>query len=145
MKQEDVERMERNLKKVAVGERSPGEIYALIKKDKNLMQAMLFSSPIIHDGRLEGFRGCGIDISERVRLEEALTESEEYLRELIRSIRVGIIVIDTQTHTIIDVNPAALEMMGTTKDAVINRALPGCDLPGRSGEMPDHRSEPDRG
>ena len=74
-----------------------------------------------HDGRLEGFRGCGIDISERVRLEEALTESEEYLQELIRSIRVGIIVIDTQTHTIIDVNPAALEMMGTTKDAVINK------------------------
>ncbi len=40
---------------------------------------------------------------------------------MIYSIRAGIIVIDAQTHTIIDVNPAALEMMGTTKDAVVNQ------------------------
>jgi PAS domain S-box-containing protein len=46
------------------------------------MQTILVSSPIIRDGRLEGFRGSGIDITERIRLEEALAESEEKYRAL---------------------------------------------------------------
>ena len=133
---EDIERIYSNLKKVAGGEKSPGDVYTMVKKDKSTLRAILFTSPIIREGRLEGFRGSGIDISERLRLEEALIESEEYLQSLIWSIRVGILVIDTETHTIVDVNPAALEMMGTTKDAIISRPCHRVICPAEAGRCP---------
>lgn len=79
------------------------------------------TSLIRRNGRITGFRGIVLDIFERVRLESALMQSEEYLQTLIQSIRVGIIVIDAKTHIIIDVNPAALELLGTVKDAVIDQ------------------------
>jgi len=79
---EDIERVGRNLKKVAAGEKSPGEVYTLIKKDKSTLRVIMFTSPIIREGRLEGFRGSGVDISERLKLEDALSESEEKYRAL---------------------------------------------------------------
>ena len=133
---EDIERVGRNLKKVATGEKSPGEIYTMVKKDKSTLRAIMFTSPIFHDGQLVGFRGSGIDITERLKLEDALSESEEYLQSLIRSIRSGIIVIDAKTHTIVDVNPAALEMIGTTKDAVLNQLCHKVICPAEVGKCP---------
>ncbi|MDO9034625.1 MAG: PAS domain S-box protein, partial [Methanoregula sp.] len=70
------------LKKVAAGEKSPGEVYTLVKKDQSTLRVIMFTSPIIRDGRLEGFRGSGVDISERLKLEDALSESEEKYRAL---------------------------------------------------------------
>jgi PAS domain S-box-containing protein len=133
---EDIERMFYNLKKRAAGEKPSGETYRLIKKDKSIVQTILIASPIIHDGRLEGFRGSGIDITERIRLEDALTESEEYLQTLIKSIHVGIFVIDATTHVIIDANPVALRMIGSTKDAVINKPCHQVICPAEVGRCP---------
>ncbi len=133
---QDIERVGCNLKKVADGEKSPGEIYTLVKKDKSTLRVIMFTSPIIRDGRLEGFRGSGVDISERLKLEDALSESEGYLQSLINSIRSGIIVIDANTHTILDVNPAALEMIGTTKDAVLNQLCHKVICPAEVGRCP---------
>jgi PAS domain S-box-containing protein len=133
---EDLERIYRNLKMVAAGEKSRGEIYTMVKKDRSTLRAILLSSPIIHDGRVEGFRGSGIDISERLNLEEALAESEEYLRLLLSSIQVGILVIDTDTHTIIDANPAASSLIGTDRDALIGRECHRSVCPAESGRCP---------
>lgn len=116
-----IEQMQRGLSAVMSGAKSPGEIYPLKQSDGNLMQALIYTSLIHRERRVTGFRCVVLDISERIRLEEALTESEEYLQSLIWSIRAGIFVIDVQTHTIIDANPAAFDMLGTTKDAVINQ------------------------
>lgn len=91
---EDIGRMEHNLKKVAAGNKSPGETYTLIKKDKNTMQAMLVSSPIIHGGKFEGFRGYGVDISERIQLEEELEESTELLTGILQASPVGVFRLD---------------------------------------------------
>ena len=118
---DNFEKMQTGLSAVMEGVRASGQIYSLKQLDGNLMKALVYVSLIHREGSVIGFRGVVLDISERVRLEEALTESEEYLQSLIWSIRAGIIVIDTKTHTIIDVNPAALEMMGTTKDLIINQ------------------------
>ncbi|MDO9325091.1 MAG: PAS domain S-box protein [Methanoregula sp.] len=133
---DNIEHMQRGLSAVMSGAKSPGEIYTLKQPDGNLMRAIVSTSLIHREGRVTGFRGIVIDISERIRLEEALTESEEYLQSLIWSIRVGIIVIDVETHTIIDVNPAALEMMGTTKDVVINQLCHKAICPAEVGRCP---------
>jgi PAS domain S-box-containing protein len=131
---EDLERIYVNLKKVGGGQKSPGEIYTMVKKDKSTLRAILFTSPIIRDGRLEGFRGSGIDITERLQLEEALVESQEYLLTMFSSVQAGILVIDAETHTIVDANETAYALIGTNRDHLIGKechrficpAEPGC-------------------
>ncbi|MDP3563062.1 MAG: PAS domain S-box protein, partial [Methanoregula sp.] len=88
------------------------------------------------DDKINGWVGTLTDISEQKFTEDALKENEEYLRSLIYSIRAGIIVIDAQTHTIIDVNPAALEMMGTTKEAVVDKHCNTVISPAEVGRCP---------
>ncbi len=133
---ENFEQMHQGLSVVMSGAKSPGEIYSLRQLNGELMQAIVSTSLIRRDGRITGFRGIVLDISERVRLESALTQSEEYLQTLIQSIRVGIIVIDAKTHIIIDVNPAALELLGTVKDAVINQPCHNVICPSEQGRCP---------
>ena len=136
LSQNNIEQMQQGLSAVMAGAKSHGKIYTLKQLDGNLMRAIVSTSLIHREGKVTGFRGIVIDISERIHLEEALTESEEYLQTLIRSIRVGIFVIDAGTHTIIDVNPAALEMMGTTKDAIINQICHKVICPAKVGRCP---------
>jgi PAS domain S-box-containing protein len=88
------------------------------------------------DDNLTGWVGTLTDISEQKSIQDALRENENYLTSLISSIRAGIIVIDARTHTIIDVNPAALEMIGTTKDAVVNQRCTTVICPAEVGKCP---------
>jgi PAS domain S-box-containing protein len=138
----DIEKMQRGLSAVRSGAKSPGQIYTLQRPDGNLMRAIVYTSLIQREGMDLGFRGVVLDITERIRLEEALTESEEYLQSLIWSIRVGILVIDAETCRILDVNPAALEMMRTTKDAVINQQYHRFFSPAEPGVYPVPDTDP---
>jgi len=53
------------------------------------------------------------------QLQEALWQSEEYLKTILDYIQAGIVVIDTITHKIVDANPAAIKMIGAPKDEII--------------------------
>ena len=59
------------------------------------------------------------DITERKRAEESLRESEDYLKTLLDSIHAGILVIDAETHKIVDANSFALEMTGLNKEQLL--------------------------
>ena len=133
---EDIDRIYGNLKKVAGGQKSPGEIYTMVKKDKTTLRAILFTSPIIRDGRLEGFRGSGIDISERLQLEEALVESQEYLLTMFSSVQAGILVIDAEMHTIVDANETAYALIGTDRDHLIGKECHRFICPAEQGCCP---------
>ncbi|AGB03145.1 PAS domain S-box protein [Methanoregula formicica] len=130
------ERMRRGLNAVLSGGTSTGEIYTLRKTDGTLMRAIISLAPIHREGQVIGFRGVLIDVTERVNLEEALIESQEYLQTLLMSVSIGILVIDAGTHTIIDVNPAALEMIGITRDEIIGRSCHDVVCPAEAGKCP---------
>ena len=53
-----------------------------------------------------------------------LCESETLATALFRSVSAGIVVVEDKTKTIIDVNPAALIMIGIERDDVIGKT---CD------------------
>jgi PAS domain S-box-containing protein len=118
---EDFERMHKGLAQIISGAKSTGEIYHLKVSDGTVMSAIVYTAPIHRDDTVTGFRGIVIDITDRVKLEEALIESQEYLQTLLGSVKAGILVADAQTHRIVDANPAALEMIGATKDQLIGQ------------------------
>ncbi len=62
-------------------------------------------------GRVWSFR----DVTEQIRVQEALRDGEERYRKLFHNSRQAIYVTDA-TGTFIDVNEAALEVMGCTRD-----------------------------
>lgn len=136
MTADDISRMHRGLAAVIGGAKSSGETYSLKKADGSIMHAIIYTSPIHREGTISGFRGIVTDISERVNLEEALTESQEYLQTLLWSVQAGIVVIDAETHTIVDANPAALSMIGATKDQLVHRSCWGVICPAEAGKCP---------
>jgi PAS domain S-box-containing protein len=83
-------------------------------------------------GIVEDFK----DISERKEAEEALKESQERLKTILDSIQTGVVVIDPETHVIIDVNPVAERMIGVTRNEIINKVCHQYICPAEKGRCP---------
>src|SRR5208337_3586945 len=72
----------------------------------------------------------------RKRAETALAESRDYLDQIFSSVRAGIMVIDARDHTIVDINPAAAEMIGLPRDQIAGRVCLRYVCPAESGRCP---------
>ena len=67
---------------------------------------------------------------------EALKESEERLKIIFESIQHGTVIIDAETHVIIDANPAAIKMIGIPKKQVIGFVCHKYICPAEKGRCP---------
>jgi PAS domain-containing protein len=75
--------------------------------------------------------------SERLKQnEEALRESEERFRTILHSMQFGIVIIDAQTHTILDANEKALEMIKGGTDVIVGSVCHRFICPAESGKCP---------
>ncbi|MGB8779530.1 MAG: PAS domain S-box protein [Candidatus Bathyarchaeia archaeon] len=68
--------------------------------------------------------------------EEALGASEDYLKAILSSISAGVLVIDAETHEIMDVNSNALEAIGASREHVIGRVCHNFICPAEKGKCP---------
>jgi PAS domain S-box-containing protein len=68
--------------------------------------------------------------------EEALMESRNYLETILNSIFTGVVVIDGETHKIVDANPNALETIGTSREHVIGKICHKFICPAEKGRCP---------
>ncbi len=59
------------------------------------------------------------EVNERKSVEKELRESELYLRSILDSIKAGFMLIHADSHEIIDVNAAAINMFGAPKENII--------------------------
>jgi PAS domain S-box-containing protein len=67
---------------------------------------------------------CNIrDITERKRAEEVLKSSESRYRRFFEAVRDGILIIDAETGTILDVNPFLIELLGFTHEQFLGKKL----------------------
>jgi PAS domain S-box-containing protein len=63
------------------------------------------------------------DVTERRRMEERLRASETRYRRLFEAARDGILILDAVTHTITDVNPFMVELLGYARDEFLGKEL----------------------
>jgi PAS domain S-box-containing protein len=76
------------------------------------------------------------EIGQRKRAEETLQESEERLKTILDFIQTGILLIDAETHVIVEVNPVAIELIGMPKEKIVGRVCHKFICPAEEGECP---------
>jgi signal transduction histidine kinase len=88
------------------------------------------------EGKLVGFRGVDRDITERKKVEQEIENSRKYLEIIFSSMLSGIVIIDQKTHQIVDANPAALQMMNTSREVAIGKVCHSFFCPAEIGKCP---------
>jgi PAS domain S-box-containing protein len=63
--------------------------------------------------------GLVSDITEHKHAKQALQENQSRLQAIVDSVQTGIVVIDPETHQIVDVNPVALKLIGAPRGKVV--------------------------
>jgi PAS domain S-box-containing protein len=104
--------------------------YRIRRKDGDIVWVQASSQIVCDaDGRIEFITGAMLDITKRKTAEAALHDSEEKYRSLFNSGPNPIFVLDSKTLNIIDVNPAAIDAYGYSKEEMIGQPF------GRLGEF----------
>ena len=75
-------------------------------------------------------------VKARKQAEDALRESEERFATIFNTQLNGIVIIDPETHTIVDANIAALRMIGATREDVIGHICHKFICPAEKGMCP---------
>ncbi|MDD4252013.1 MAG: PAS domain S-box protein [Methanoculleus horonobensis] len=88
------------------------------------------------DGRCQYTRGIFKDVTDRRLMEAALAESRDYLHQIYASIQGGIVIVDAATHEIVEINPAAAEMIGASRDQIIGKTCHRHICPAERGRCP---------
>ncbi|MGD6852142.1 MAG: PAS domain S-box protein [Candidatus Bathyarchaeia archaeon] len=99
---------------------------------------VLFSGSIVESKfkRAKGLTCVIHDITERKKEEGELTNTKNYLETVLNSMLSGVVVLEADTHTIIDVNTTALKMIGTTREEVLGKVCHKFLCPTDRGKCP---------
>jgi len=118
---EERDKARNNLLKRLQGEELGGIQYKAIKKDGTVFPILLHVSPIIEQGTFKGFRGIILDLTERIRAEEALIQSEERFRLAFQT-SPDAININQMDGTYIEVNEGFVELTGYSREEVVGKS-----------------------
>lgn len=75
------------------------------------------------DGTFRGYVGGCVDIDNQKRIELQLRSSEERYRRLFETARDGVLILDSQTGEITDVNPFLEQLLGYSKEEFLGKKL----------------------
>ena len=96
--------------------------YRIRRKDGHVVWLQASSQIVCDpDGRIDFISGAFLDITKRKEAEAALHDSEVKYRSLFDSGPNPIFVLERSTLGVLDVNPAAIETYGYTKNELIGR------------------------
>ncbi len=96
--------------------------FLMVRKDGTTFPALTHGSAIVRDDEVVGVRGVVFDISDLKKTEQALRESEERFRTLIKSLHEGIWVLDKDDFTTF-VNPRMAEMLGYSEEEMLEKSV----------------------
>ena len=113
------------------------------KKDGTAVPVEYVSTPIRDEGEVVGAVVTFKDITERKKAEEELQVSEKRFRELFSTNPDAILIMEADTRKILEVNPAALELYGYTREEFLN--LTGKDISAEPEKTASAMKEVDEG
>ncbi len=120
---DDLPRAMQTLQARLAGQRGESNnIYKGVRKDGSISYCEIYGVGISYGGK-PAVMGTLIDITERTQIEEQLKNSEVRYRRLFEAAKDGILILDAETGTIIDVNPYLVEMMGLKEDQFLGKQL----------------------
>jgi PAS domain S-box-containing protein len=103
------------------GKRVEGLQLDLQKKDGTMGTVEINASPIVTKGEVTGIHAVFRDITQRKKMEDALRESEEKVRNIFRSSPDAIVVTELD-GTIVDCNDATISLAGvSTKEELLGK------------------------
>jgi two-component system, cell cycle sensor histidine kinase and response regulator CckA len=105
---------------VLKGKTIPATIYRFIAKDGTIRHGEVSISPILRDGRIIGMISVARDITDRIRSEEALKNSEDMLRTVFKAVPHAVTVLDSD-RLIRNANDAAFDIFGYPREELIGR------------------------
>ncbi len=77
-----------------------------------------------------------VDLSAVRKAEDSLQETMDFVGAILSTVSVGIVVVDEETHEILEVNPAALNLFGSTRDETIGKECHAFICPAEKGKCP---------
>lgn len=119
---EDRERALENIQKSLHGEDLGGTEYTALKKDGTVFPVLIYSRPIVKEGKTIGLTGLILDISELKKALEKLRRSEERFRALAESATDAILTTDIYGK-IIHFNQSLLDIFGYTRKEMLNQPV----------------------
>lgn len=108
------------IQKMLAGEPAEPREYTALRKDGSTLPVRIYSSPIITDGVLTGYRGVIIDISAWKTETKARMEIENLYSSLADAAQDIIFIID-RNDNVTYVNHYGLQMLGKTPEEIIGK------------------------
>jgi diguanylate cyclase (GGDEF)-like protein/PAS domain S-box-containing protein len=109
-----------------------------ITNEKEDTRHLLFSATPI-PGFLQGSKEVVLvatDISYLKKIENELAEKQNYLTSIMHSMPAGLMVVDADSHIIIDVNPAACGMFASPRENIVGKVCHKFVCPTETGQCP---------
>ena len=76
------------------------------------------------------------EIEERIKAEKEVKENEKRIKTMLDTVNAGILVIDPETRVIVEVNPAAVTMIGSSRRDIVGRRCHKYICPSKDGQCP---------
>jgi PAS domain S-box-containing protein len=130
--QEDHERAMRGIRRTMAGETIGGREFTALRRDGTTFPVLVYTAPIMREGKTVGLRGIAIDITERKHTEQKLRDSEERFRGIAERSIDGIFELDLEGR-VTYVSPSVQRALGYKPEEVIGtrmeRYLPESEFP----------------
>ena len=107
----------------------------LLSKDCSRCSVIVKSHYVEYEGREYEFR-FAVDIMERKIAERALERNRRNLRAILDSVKAGVLLIDPETHTLVDVNRYATDIIGAQREEITGRLCHSFLCPAEKGKCP---------
>jgi PAS domain S-box-containing protein len=94
----------------------------LVHKNGSIIRVESNGLPIFNEnGIFSGYRGTMIDVTDNIQMEHALVENRKYYRSLFEHTPIPLILVDTDSLTILDGNKAASRFFGYSLDELVGQ------------------------
>jgi len=97
----------------------PPYLYEIMHRDGRRVMLEVYERPLLKDGQVVGLQGVAQDVTERIRMEQALRESEERLRFLVGNMPDTFFYIQNTDGTYPYVSPSVEAVTGYTPEFIM--------------------------